>query len=164
MYIPLKTGEIMKDHTKEYRLTIATDKETYNAIHNLATESMSSVSQLGDSFIKKGIIESELVPETTKRYFSLDILTKKSAQIVQNMRNYDEYYEFKRNISEICMILSGKYGSIYEDGVAGSGLKDLTDIMHTTKEQEPALYLACVKIINKTLNKAQKDIVIDAVY
>lgn len=154
----------MKDHTKEYRLTIATDKDTFNSIKNLAIESMTTTSQLGDIFIKRGIMESDRVPETTKRLFSLDILTQKSAQIVKNMQNYDEYYEFKRNISEICSILSGKFGPVYDDGVARSGLKDLTDIMHETKDQEPALYLSCVKIANKTLNKAQKDLVLDAVY
>lgn len=154
----------MKDHTKEYRLTIATDKDTFNAIKNLAIESMTTSSQLGDNFIKRGIMESDLVSETTKRHFSLDILTQKSAQIVENMRNYDEYYEFKRNINEICMILSGKYGSIYDDGVAGSGLKDLTDIMHDTQTQEPALFKECLIIIKKSLNKAQRDIVLDASY
>lgn len=154
----------MKDHTKEYRISVATDKETYNAMNNLAIESMTTTSQLGDIFIKRGIIESDLVPLTTKRYFSLDILTQKSAQIVKNMQNYDEFYEFKRNINEICMILSGKYGVIYDDGVAGSGLKDLTDIIHTTQTQEPALFKECVKILNKTLNKSQKAIVLDASY
>lgn len=162
--IPLYIGEIMKDHTKEYRLTIATDKETFNAMKNLALETMTTTSQIGDSFIKSGLIEHTRVPETTKRYFMLDILTQKSAQIIQNMRNYDEFYEFKRNINEICMILAGKYGVSYEDGVAGSGLKDLVDIMHTTKTQEPALYKECLKIISKTLNKSQKAIVIDASY
>lgn len=154
----------MKDHTKEYRLTIATDGPTFNAMKNLALETMTTTSQIGDSFIKSGLIEHVRVPETTKRYFKLDILTQKSTQIIENMRNYDEFYEFKRNINEICMILSGKYGVSYDDGVAGSGLKDLVDIMHTTKTQEPALYKECLKIINKTLSKSQKVIVIDASY
>ena len=154
----------MKDHTKEYRIAVATDKETYNALKNLALESMTTTSQLGDIFIKRGIIENDNIPQTTKRYFSLDILTLKSAKIVENMRNYDEFYEFKRNINEICMILSGKLGPIYEDGVAGCGLKDLTDIMHETHDKEPALFKACIIIINKTLNKAQKQLVLDATY
>lgn len=154
----------MKDHTKEYRITIATDKATFNALKNMSIEHMTTTSQLGDIFIKRGIIEGVSVPETTKRLFSLDILTQKSQQIVKNMQNYDEFYEFKRNISEICMILSGKYGAIYDDGVAGFGLKDLTDLMHDTQTLEPFLFRECVKIINKSLNKAQKVIVLEAVY
>lgn len=154
----------MKDHTKEYRLTVATDKETFNAIKNLALETMTTTSQLGDSFIKRGIIEHSKVPETTKRYFNLDVLTQKSAQIVQNMRNYDEFYEFKRNVSEICMNLNGNLGPIYEDGIAGCGIKDLTSLFLEVRTSEPELFKKCIPILKKNLNKAQRDIVIDTVY
>ena len=152
----------MKDHTKEYRITIATDKRTFNAMKNLALESMTTTSQLGDNFIRAKLAEHENVPATTRRYFELNILTQKSAEIVKNMQNYDEFYEIKHNLMEICTIISGKLGPIYEDGTAGKGLEDLLWLIMEIKEKEPLLYIECIQIIKKNLNKVQRDHIINS--
>lgn len=154
----------MKDHTKQYNLSCVTDKETYNAVNNIALESLTTKSQLIDIWIKRGVIEHEPVDATTVRLFNLSLLTKKSETIMQNMRNYDEFYEFKRNVAEICMILSGRLGVIYESGIAGTGIKALTDLFNEVKSNEPELFKECIPILKKNLNKAQRDLIVDTVY
>lgn len=154
----------MKDHTKEYRLTCATDKETFNTVKDIALESLTTTSQLIDIWIKRGIILHEPVSPTRVRHFNMAIFTDQSEELMRKLRNYDEFYQFKRNIAEICLILNGNLGPIYEDGMAGTGIQSLIDLFNDVKVKEPALFKECIPILKKNLNKAQRDLIVDAVY
>jgi len=148
------------DHLKEYRITAAVDKETYNAVQNLALETYRTASQVANAFIIKGLLNDEVVLRSTSRNFSLQILAIKSSELKENLRNYDEFYQFKLNLWEICLNLNGKIGNISSHGIGTCGFKDLIDLVNQIKETEPALFKECVPIFKKTLNKNQLEYIL----
>ena len=148
-----------KDFAKECRITFATNKDTFNIINNLALETMRTVSQTVDALVVDAMYRNPDILHSTSRNFSLQILTKKSEELLKNIEKMDEFYEFKRNLWEICLILSGKNGKISVHGLGESAFDDLCNLIGRIKGTEPILFNECLLILKKTLKQKQLEVV-----
>lgn len=148
------------DYTKEYRVSIAVDQKTYNLLQNLALELMTTKSQLGNLYIMKGLQESPEILNTTKREYSIKILTEKSDEFINNLRKIDEFYDFRVNFWQICLVLGEKLHKKSSKSCNKHAIQDLIKLISVIRDTEPELYQDCVKIMKKTLNKAQLDIIL----
>ena len=149
-----------EDYSKEFRLSTAVDQKTYNLIQNLALELMTTKSQLIARYVMKGLNESPEILGTTKREYSIKILTEKSDEFIQNLRKIDEFYDFRVNFWQICLVLGEKLHRKSSQGSNKHAIQDLIWFCNTIEETEPELYEDCVRIMKRTLNKGQLEIII----
>lgn len=156
------TGDKMDDnkHTKEYRITAAVEKDTFNIVKELALQTYRTPSQIANSAIIEYLLKDETLLKTTHRKYEVVVLTQKSAELVQNMRKFDEYYDFKANFWEICLNLSGKINRHSKKQTDDSAFADFIYIIELIRTDKPALYEECVKIMKRTLNRDQRDLVL----
>lgn len=151
---------MLDEHTKDYRITAAVDKQTYNLMQDIALETFRTVSQVANSYILQGLHDNDTVLETTKREFKALILGNKSAELVQNLKNIDQFYDFKVNFWQICLVLGGKMTKNNSHSPDSWEFEDLIHLIELIRVDEPELYSECVVIMKRTLNKAQKELVI----
>ena len=148
------------DHTKEHRLSTAVDMKTYNIVQNLALELMTTKSQLVSRFVMNGIKESPEILNTTKREYSIKILTEKSDEFINNLRKMDEFYDFRVNFWQICLVLGEKLHRKSSQSSNKHAIQDLIWFCNIIQESEPELYEDCVRIMRRTLNKHQLELII----
>ena len=149
-----------EDYSKEYRLSTAVDQKTYNLIQNLALELMTTKSQLIARYVMEGLKESPEILGTTKREYSIKILNEKSDEFMQNLRKIDEFYDFRVNFWQICLVLGEKLHRKSSQSSNKHAIQDLIWFCNTIEETEPELYEDCVRIMKRTLNKGQLEIII----
>ena len=148
------------DHTKEYRLSAAVDKKTYNNVQNLAIELMTTKSHLIDRFIMEGLMGSPELLKSTQREYSIKLLTQKSDEFIQNLRKIDEFYDFRVNFWQICLVLGEKLHKKSYESSGKHAIQDLIKLVNGIRDVEPDLYTDCIKIMKRTLNKHQIELVL----
>lgn len=148
------------EHTKDFRITAAVDKDTYNLMQDVALETFRTVSQVANSYIIQGLHDNDTVLETTKREFQALILSNKSAELVRNLKNIDPFYDFKVNFWQICLVLGGKMAKNNSHSPDSWEFEDLIYLIELIRTEEPELYQECIVIMKRTLNKAQKALVV----
>jgi hypothetical protein len=145
---------------KDYRITVAVDKDTFNAVHGLAFRTYRTASSIGHTAILHYMENEEEVLESTSREFKVKILTEKSTELSRILRKTDEFYEFKVNFWEICLNLSGRMSKNNSHSTETHGFKDFITVLESIRTTEPTLYAECCFIMRKTLNKAQRELVL----
>lgn len=148
---------------RDRRLSAAVDPETQTRVQDLALETFRTPSQVVYEFILRGLNEGDNSTETlstTKTKYEAQILANKSAELIQNLRNSDEYYDFKTNFWQICLILGGKMGKNSFQSTESNAIADLTMLLEAVRIENAVLYEECVLIMRKTLNRSQKDYLI----
>lgn len=148
-------------HTKEYRITAAVDKDTFNTVKELALETFRTPSQVANSAILTYLLNESNVLKTTNSRFEVQILTNKSAELVKNLRKIDEYYDFKVNFWEICLNLSGKINKQTIKNTDDFAFHDFITILELIRTDKPLLYDDCIIIMKRTLNKGQRELVLN---
>ena len=148
------------DHTREFRISAAVDQKTYNIVQNLALELMTTKSQLASRYIMEGIKGSPEILNTTKREYSIKILTEKSDEFINNLRKMDEFYDFRVNFWQICLVLGEKLHKKSSQSSNKHAIQDLIWFCNLIKDSEPELYGDCVRIMKRTLNKYQLELII----
>lgn len=150
----------MNEHIKNYRLAAAVEQDTYNAVQGLALETFRTPSQVVNSFIISGLLETDVILETTRQEYEAKVLANKSAELVQNLKKIDVFYDFKVNFWQICIVLSGKITKKSSESLESAAFKDLMTIIESFREDKPVLYDDCCFIMRKTLNKGQKELLL----
>lgn len=151
----------MNEHIKSYRLAAAVEQDTYTAVQDLALETFRTPSQIVNSFIVSGLLESETVLNTTRKAYEAKILANKSAELVRNLKKIDDFYDFKVNFWQICIVLSGKMTKKSSESPESVAFEDLIDIIEGFRDDKPILYDECCFIMRKTLNRAQRDLMLN---
>ena len=148
---------------KDFRITVAVDRDTYNAVHSLAFRTFRTASSIGNTALLHYMENDEEVLESTSREFKVKILTEKSSELSRILRKTDEFYEFKVNFWEICLNLSGRMSKKSSHGTETHGFKDFIMVLESIRTTEPMLYEECCFIMRKTLNTKQRELVLPAV-
>jgi len=141
-------------------LSATVDQKTYNLVQNLALELMTTKSQLVSRYVMEGIKESPEILSTTKREYSIQILTEKSDEFINNLRKMDEFYDFRVNFWQICLVLGEKLHKKSSQSANKHAIQDLIWFCNMIKDSEHELYEDCVKIMKRTLNKYQLELII----
>ena len=97
---------------------------------------------------------------TTRKEYEAKILANKSAELVRNLKKIDDFYDFKVNFWQICIVLSGKMTKKSSQSPESVAFEDLISIIEGFREDKPTLYEECCFIMRKTLNKAQRDLML----
>lgn len=150
----------MNEHIKNYRLAAAVEQDTYSAVQGLALETFRTPSQVVNDFIVSGLLGCEVVLATTRKEYEAKILANKSAELVRNLKKIDDFYDFKVNFWQICIVLSGKMTKKSSQSPESVAFEDLISIIEGFREDKPTLYEECCFIMRKTLNKAQRDLML----
>lgn len=146
----------MTDSTKNYRITTAVDKLTHDAVSTLAFESNKSPSQIVNDFVLNGLSNNPKVMKSTSRDLKIQLVTQKTDELVSILQNIDKFYQFKVNLWQICLLLSGKLGpNTYS--IDDPAISDIKDLMNSIKTTEPELYKECIYIMKFSLNKSLKN-------
>lgn len=149
-----------KNHTREYTLAAAVDKDTYNDVKNLALETLRTPSQVVNEFILSGLINADgLVMKSTSRKYYARILSNHTSEMLRNVQNFDEFDAVKADFATFCLVIGGKIGQISEHGVGKHSIEDAMQIMSTIKSGDEVLYEECRLIGRKTLKKAQYELI-----
>jgi len=154
------SGIMVNENPKNCRLAAAVDTKTFSAVHDLALETYRTPSEVVNSFIMSGLYETESILETTRKGFEAQILANKSAELVRNLKKIDDFYDFKVNFWQICIVLSGKMTKKALESPESAAFEDLISIIESFREDKPALYEDCCIIMRKTLNKSQKELML----
>ena len=145
----------MTDSIKNYRITTAVDERTHIAVVALAHESNKSPSQIVNDFVLNGLSNNPGVMKSTSRDFKIQLVTQKTDELVSILQNIDKFYQFKVNLWQICLLLSGKLGPTTYN-VGDPAISDIKDLMSSIKSTEPELYKECIYIMKFSLNKSLK--------
>ena len=146
----------MNEHLKSYRLSAAVEQDTYSLVQELALQTFRTPSQVVNDFIVKGILDSDVVLATTRKEFEAKVLANKSAELVRNLKKIDDFYDFKVNFWQICIVLSGKMAKKSSESSESEAFGDLISIIESFREDKPLLYEECCFIMRRTLNKEQR--------
>ena len=153
-------GNMINEHAKTHRLAAAVEQDTYTTVQDIALQTYRTTSQVVNSYIVKGILESELILETSKVEYDAKVLANKSDELVRNLKKIDVFYDFKVNFWQICLILGGKIRKNISESPESAAFRDLISIIEEFREDKPMLYEDCVVIMRKTLNKGQRELLL----
>ena len=146
----------MTDSNKNHRLTTAVDEQTHKEVSALAYESNKTPSQIVNDFVIQGLSNNPNVMKSTSRDFKIQLVTQKTDELVSILQNIDKFYQFKVNLWQICLLLSGKLGpNTYS--IDDPAISDIKDLMNSIKTTEPELYKECIYIMKFSLNKSLKN-------